>query len=131
MFAADAQLQIGPRRAAFLDTHPDERADTLAVNRDERVARVDFRIGIGMHEGTGVITADAKCGLCQVIRAEGEEFGLAGKVIRADGRAGQLDHGADEIFDAGAGLAGDRLCLGIDHRLAESRAPGRWRQAGS
>ena len=70
MFAADAQLDVAACGTSAFHAHAHQRADALAVDRHERVCRIDFGIGIGMHERTRVITADAERGLRQVVGAE-------------------------------------------------------------
>ena len=70
MLAADAKLDIAAGLAAALCPHAHQRPDTLDINRNKRVNRIDFRIRIGMDEGTRIIAADAKRGLRQIIGAE-------------------------------------------------------------
>ena len=70
MLAADAELEVCPRRAPTIDTHLHQGADTVPINRNKRVGRIDLGIGIGMHEGARIITADAKRCLRQVVRTK-------------------------------------------------------------
>ena len=70
------------------------------VALDEVVERV-----VG-HEGVEVVAADAEGRLREVVRAVGEELAVAGEFSCADGRRGQLDHGADLV---GNGLGPELL----------------------
>ena len=50
MFAADAELDVGPRRAAALGGDLDQLADAFDVEADERVLGVDALLDIGAEE---------------------------------------------------------------------------------
>ena len=117
MFAADAELEVGSRRPAPLRRHPDQLADPLYIEADERVPGVDALFDIRTEKARGVVAADAQRGLGQVVGAEREELGRVRDVAGAQRGAGQLDHRADEIVDRRAAFGKDGGGDAIHHRL--------------
>ena len=84
MFTADTKLDIGAGFAATLNPHFNQTADPFKVNRHKRINRINLFISIIMQERSGIVTADAKRGLRQIIRPKGKEFGLNRQISRAD-----------------------------------------------
>ena len=74
MLAADADLEIGSGLAPARDADLDQFADTIAIDRDERIDLEDALGDISAEESGGVIAADAVGGLGQVVGAEREEL---------------------------------------------------------
>src|SRR5262249_40099769 len=70
VLAADPDLELVARLAATLGTDPHQLADPLAVDRHERVALEDATRRVGAEETRRIITADAECGLREIIGAE-------------------------------------------------------------
>src|SRR3954470_10651277 len=75
VLAADADLEVLADLAAALDADPHQRADAVAVDRDERIAGQDAARGVDAEERRRVVAADAEGGLGQVVGAEREELG--------------------------------------------------------
>src|SRR6478672_3768085 len=75
VLAADANLEVFAHPAAALDADPHQRADAIAIDRHERIARQDAARRVDAEERRGVVTADAEGGLGQVVGAEREELG--------------------------------------------------------
>ena len=78
MFAADADLELGPHLAPALDTDLDQFADALLVERHEGIARQDAAPGIDAEEARRVVARDAERGLRQIVGAEREKLGGLG-----------------------------------------------------
>src|SRR5262249_16543658 len=117
VLAADADLELRPRRAPTLDPDPDELGDALAVDGDERIGCKNSARHIGAEKARRVVATDAEGGLGQIIGAEREELRACGDLAGAQRRARQLDHGADLIVEPRSRLARDRLGHGVDARL--------------
>ncbi len=98
MLAANAQLDVPTGGAPFFHRHFDQLADTVLVQRHERIFRQDAVIHVERQKFTRIVAGKAKGGLGQVIGAEGEKFGLDGDLVGGQRRTGQLDHGADQVF---------------------------------
>ena len=110
MLAADAQLQVGPRRPARRHRPAHERADAGLVDRLERVVVQQAQLQVaGEEAGFGVVAAEAERRLGEVVRAEREELGVVGDLARREGGAWQLDHRAEEV---------GHLRARLPHRLA-------------
>jgi hypothetical protein len=95
-------LMSGSRRAAAVAASEISSPYSLDVDADERVALVNAFLDVAGEEAGGVVAADAERGLGEIVGAEAEELGFVRDVAGAQGGAGELDHGADEIVDAQA-----------------------------
>src|SRR5690606_17885386 len=114
VLAADAELELAVHRAALLDRHGYELADTGGVERLERVLFENLAREIVGEERVDVVAAEAERHLGEVVGAEAEEVGLGRHLVGREGRAGDLDHRADEDWQ----LAGELLGrLGLFDRL--------------
>ena len=124
VFAADAEFQVGVGLAAVLCGHADELADAVAVERLEGVDGKDFHLAfdawllqaIDVFEqelAFGVVAAEAKGGLGQVVGAEAEEVGDGRDLAGGQGGTRQFDHGAELVLDGGTGLGGDLFGDGL------------------
>lgn len=87
MFAADTELQVVSRAPAALGGDADELAHAVEIQLHERIPLDDTLLDIGRQEGRGVVARDTEGGLCQVVGAEGEEFGGFGDDMGAQARA--------------------------------------------
>ena len=116
VLTADAHFQGGVGFPAVHYRHVDELPDAVAVDRLEGVdgKYLDFPIcawllkTIDVFEqelALGVVAAEAKGGLRQVVGAEAEELGHLGDRPGGQSCAGQFDHSAEFVGDALAGLA--------------------------
>ena len=99
VLAADAQLDPGPLPAAALDGDLHQVADPLLVDRLERVALEHAALEVIGEEAAAVVARDPERRLRQVVRAEGEEVGVHGDLVRAHAGARQLDHRPDAQFE--------------------------------
>ena len=70
MFAANAKLDVGPRRAAAFDADRDKFADALLVDRHEGISGENSRSHVAAKKGTRVVARQGHAGLGQVIGAE-------------------------------------------------------------
>ena len=70
MFAANAELDVGPRRAAAIGGELDEFADALDIEADERIARVDALVDVSRQEARSIVSRHSQGGLGQVVGAE-------------------------------------------------------------
>ena len=119
VFATDAQLDTGASRTALLAGDADQFANALLVQALEGVVIQDLLPHILRQEGAGVVAAEAEAHLREVVGPEAEELGLQGDLIRGDGRAGNLDHGADgtgeldAAFPVHLGDLVEHLSLGV------------------
>src|SRR5690348_10001640 len=66
MLAADAELQVGLGLPTACRGDFDQRTDTLAVDRLERISRQDAFLDIKREEAAGIVTAHAERRLRQV-----------------------------------------------------------------
>src|ERR1043165_9925837 len=92
VFAADAELNVGPGALAFLDGDLHKLADAGLVNGSERILLTDLLLLVGPEEGAGIGTTHAEAGLGQVVGAEAEEFGGVRDFVSGQRAAGNLDH---------------------------------------
>src|ERR1700733_1465023 len=106
MLAANADLQLGPRRATPLDGDPHELAHAWLVDRREWGALDDSHIDVLRNDPRfDVVAREPQSGLREVVSPEGEEFRMSGDLARHEARARELDHRAD------AEVATDREAL--------------------
>src|SRR3954469_18931705 len=88
VLAADAQLQVVLDAAAALDRDAHQVADTILVERLERVALEHAVLEVARQElALRVVAREAERGLGEVVRPEGEEVGMPGDLVRADAGA--------------------------------------------
>ena len=83
MFAANAQLDGGPRLAPAIGGNRDELAHPFHIQTDERIGRIDALVDIGRQEAPGIVAADAKRRLRQIVGAEAEERRLTSAIAPA------------------------------------------------
>src|SRR6266511_4589686 len=98
MLAADTDLQIRASRAAALGAHLHELADAFLVEYLEWVVLQQLALDIRRQEAPGIVAAQAKRRLRQVVGAEREELGLSGDLVGGEGGARELDHDADQVL---------------------------------
>ena len=70
MFAADAQLDVGPGFAPAIRRQRHQLTHAIHVQADKRIARIDALLDIGAEEFGSVVAADAQRGLRQIVGAE-------------------------------------------------------------
>src|SRR5262245_7537596 len=99
VLAADAELEIGPHRAAAFDADAHEIADALDVDRRERVALQNLRLLVDLQELSDVVAREAEGELREIVGAERKELGVAGNLVGNNAAAGNLDHGSDQVLD--------------------------------
>src|SRR6185437_5785934 len=79
VFAADADLQVGPGLAALFDRDPHQPADAVTVERLERRHTEDAEVHVAAEErALDVVAGKAPAHLGEVVGAEAEELGLLG-----------------------------------------------------
>ena len=119
VLAADTELDVRTGGAAHFGGHLHELADALLVEVGERIGLVDLVVVVGVEELAGIVAAEAERHLGQVVRAEGEELGLGGDLVRGQSGARDLDHGADGILHLDTGLFDQAVGRGGDDVLDE------------
>src|SRR4029077_15850985 len=96
MLAADANLEVLSRLSSFRDRDRHQAADALFVDGLERVAREDLLLEVADDErALGVVAAESKRGLREIVGAEGEELGLLRDLAGGPRGARDLDYRAD------------------------------------
>src|ERR1700722_10596947 len=119
VFAADAELEVGPGRATALGGDGDEFADAFSVQGHERISLEQPLDGVKAKERRRVVARYAERGLGEVVGAEREELGALRYFAGSQRRARQFDHGADLIGCFHARFLGDGFGHGDDDRLDE------------
>ena len=100
MLAADAELEVRLRLPPALDRDPHQVADAFVVEHLERVALEHAVLEVeGEELALGVVARHAERRLREVVRAEGEEVGDLGDLVRAERGARQLDHRPAEVLE--------------------------------
>src|SRR5438270_9878435 len=81
VLAADADLEITPRLAAFLDRDLHQAPDSDGIQRLEWVHRQDLLLDVLQQElAFGIVAREAERGLRQVVGAERKELRVLGNV---------------------------------------------------
>ena len=89
MLAADPDLDCRPHRSAAFDRDADELADTVDVDRLERIVLEQAVLEVeGQEPSLGVVARHAEGRLGQVVRAEREELGVIGELPCTQRRPG-------------------------------------------
>ena len=128
VLAADPDRQTVVGGAPAFDRDPHQLADTLLIERRERVVREHAVLEVAREElALGVVAREPERGLRQVVRPEGEEVGVKGDLVGADTGSRELDHRPDEIREVAALL----LCDPDRELDAAGAAPRRTRRAGA
>ena len=83
MFAADAELDVGPRFAAASTRGLDQFAHPFLIEASEWILSKQALADIAVYEASGVISADTERGLGQVIGAEADEVSNLGDIAGA------------------------------------------------
>src|SRR3989475_10098904 len=98
VFAANADLEIPANLATLSDAYPHELTDPVAVDCLERVARENPLLDVIEEElWLRVIAAVSHRRLREVVRPEGEEFGVAGDFVRDESGPRDLNHRAELV----------------------------------
>src|SRR2546422_5108235 len=98
VFAANADLEIPANLATLSDAYPHELTDPVAVDCLERVARENPLLDVIEEElWLRVIAAVSHRSLREVVRPEGEEFGVAGDFVRDESGPRDLNHRAELV----------------------------------
>ena len=63
MLTAYAKFDIRTGRTTAFSAHIDQGTNTFAVNRHERIDRINLGLGIMMQKRASIIAANAQCGL--------------------------------------------------------------------
>ena len=82
VFPANTQLDAGTRFVPLRHRHFDELPYASLIDGSERILFDDLKFLVRPEEGTGIITAHAEAGLCQVIRAKTKELGSLARFRR-------------------------------------------------
>ena len=112
VLTADAAVEFGTGASAELDRHLHQLADADGVEAGEGIGLVDLVLIVCGKELACVVAREAERHLGEVVRAEAEELCLFCDVVRGEGCARDLDHGADLILELDA-----RLRDGLVRRL--------------
>src|ERR1700678_1266278 len=113
VFTANSDFELWIRGAALLDPPLDKHSDAFHVQRLERIVLENsglLFIDVVWQKPSCVIAGKTHRRLRQVVRAEREELGNFGNLIREERRPRQLDHGADEILNLRAFLFENFAC---------------------
>src|ERR1700733_5587610 len=98
MLAANADLQLGPRRATPLDGDPHELAHAWLVDGREWGALDDSHIDVLRNDPRfDVVAREPQSGLREVVSPEGEELRMPGDLARHEARTREFDHRADAV----------------------------------
>src|SRR4030065_216528 len=92
-----------PTPAPKPDGHFHHLSPPLLVDAGEGILRQDVLLQV-FHQDPrlGVVARDAVGRLSQIVRAEREEFGITGNLIRRQSGARDLDHRAELVVDLSA-----------------------------
>ena len=120
MFAADAELDLGPGRPAALRAQRDKLPDALDVEADERIARENALLHVNAQETARIVARQTQRRLGEIVGAKAEEHRFFRDVASHQRGARQFDHGADEIVERIA-LLGKDLIGNLVHQLAQDR----------
>ena len=119
VLAADAELEglflLEGDLAAHLAGEAHERTDAGRVDRLERILLEHPLLDVRGEERSDVVAAEAESHLREVVGAEAEEVGDLGDLVGGDGRARDLDHGADRDVEPVL-ASGLHALLGTDCR---------------
>src|SRR5262249_25688347 len=97
VFAADAEFDSGPLLGPLFDGHLHELTHAALVDGAEGIILDDLQLGIRRQERTGIVRANTKRHLPEVVRAEAEQLRGLGDFVGCQRSARDLDHRADEI----------------------------------
>src|SRR3546814_15558904 len=114
LLAADAELDVRPRRAAALGADHHQLADALCVERDEGVLLDQATLLVGTEEISGIVARQAEAGLGQVVGAEGEALGALGDTGGPQDGQRKLDTCADGGADIHALPLAQRTPTGFE-----------------
>ena len=98
VFTTDAELDVRASLLTQFRCSLDELANANLVEFGEGVAIVDLLLVVSVEEVPGIVTRETEGHLCEVVRPEGEELSMGGDLVSGEGRAGDLNHGADAVF---------------------------------
>ena len=85
VFTTDSDLEFRPRRTTLVDSHLHEHANADLVKALERIGLKDARllfVDIIRQEFACIVPRHTERHLCKIVRAEGEELGYVGDLIR-------------------------------------------------
>src|SRR5208282_5774768 len=119
MFAADAAFEVLAGFAAARDADAHKLAHAIALDRHEWIRGEDALALVNLDKPAGIVAAEAKAGLGQVVGAKAEELRRLGDLAGAKSRTRQLDHGADQVFELRSFLHFDRFGDLIDRVLED------------
>ena len=124
MLAADAELDVGTRRAPFGHRHRHQLPDPVDVDLLERAHRQQLRLEVRGHQAAFyVVAGESERHLREVVRAEREKLGDVRDLSRVESGARCLDHRADRVVEVDAG-GGEHLGRDLAHPLVEHRELG-------
>jgi hypothetical protein len=130
MFAADAQLDVGPGPRPRSRSHAISSPTPSMVQADERIALEDALVHIGLQEAAGIVAADAEGGLGQVVGAEREELGPLRPGRRPSARRAAVRSWCRPDSPASPALLGEHGLRGAVGQLAQDFISAWWRPAG-
>ena len=100
VLAADADLKVRILQPSRIHPHLDQRPHSEKVYRSEGVIGKYALVDIRAEElAFGVVPAESKGHLGQVVGAEAEEIRLLGDLTGGQRGPGRLDHGAEFVMD--------------------------------
>src|SRR5438067_4841378 len=115
MFTTDSDLKMRIGLPPVLHRHAYQLTHTIAVERLERIKRQDLHLllepwlrqAIDVFEqelALGIVAADTKGGLCQVVGTEAEEFRFFRNLTCSQGSTRQLNHRTELVLDGNSSL---------------------------
>ena len=99
VFAANAELDVRSRFASQIARHFHQTPDAALVDRGERICIDNVELGVSRQKTPGIVATHPESRLGEIVGAEAEELRVARNFVRQQGRARNLDHGADEIIE--------------------------------
>src|SRR4051794_7488982 len=100
MFAADSDLQIRARLAAFLHGNLHQLAHALLIDGGKRIALQNPSLDVSRQEFADVIAREAVRSLRKIVCAEAEELRIGSNLIGNRASARQLNHRPDQILNS-------------------------------
>src|SRR5580700_7086769 len=97
MLSADSDFEFGTRLASALNPDAYQFSHALAVDDGEGILLQNSFRKISRQNLVHVVAREAERGLRQVIRTKAEEFGFLSNFVSNQRRAGQFDHGSDQV----------------------------------
>ena len=115
MLTANTNLQLFIGRTALLEAHANQLADSLDIQRHERILGQNALIRVELQKFSGVIAREAHRHLRQIVGPEREELSNPGNFVSRHRGAGNFNHGPDQVIDLGFVPVHDLDRYAVDH----------------